>query len=236
MKVSENGIALIKKYEGCRLKAYKDSKGVLTIGWGHTANVKSGQTITQEEADALLLEDLEKFDAHVSYYDSTYNYKFNQNEHDALTSFAFNIGSLRGLTNYGKRTKYQIAQKIQAYVNCNGVKLNGLVKRRKAEYDLFITPVNETTVNTIHSYEVGKTYTTQVVLKVRKAPSDNAELVGYKNLTASGKKHDSDKNGSLDAGTKVTCKEVVSDTSGNTWIKIPSGYIASIYNGEVYVK
>lgn len=236
MKVSETGIALIKKYESCKLKAYKDSKGVLTIGWGHTGNVKSGQTISQEEADELLLKDLEKFDAHVSYYDSTYNYKFNQNEHDALTSFAFNIGSLRGLTNAGKRTKYQFAQKIQSYVNCNGVKLNGLVKRRKAEYDLFITPVSETTVNVIASYEVGKTYTTQVVLKVRKAPSDHAELVCYKNLTASAKKHDSDKNGSLDAGTKVTCKEVVRDTSGNTWIKIPSGYIAAIYEGKVFVK
>lgn len=221
MKVSENGIALIKKFEGCKLKAYKDSAGVLTIGYGHTKNVKSGQTITQEEADALLLEDLEKFDAHVSYYDSTYNYKFNQNEHDALTSFAFNIGSLRGLTNAGKRTKYQIAQKIQAYVNCNGVKLAGLVKRRKAEYDLFITPVSETTVNAISKYKVGNEYEVKVSgLRIRTEASVNSPIAYPKNLRKS---------------SKVKVLGVTRDTSGNTWLKIDKGYVAAIYEGKVYV-
>ena len=221
MKVSENGIALIKRFEGCKLKAYKDSAGVLTIGYGHTGNVKAGQTITQEEADALLLEDLEKFDAHVSYYDSTYNYKFNQNEHDALTSFAFNIGSLRGLTNAGKRTKYQIAQKIQAYVNCNGVKLAGLVKRRKAEYDLFITPVSETTVNAISKYKVGAEYEVKVSgLRIRTEASVNSPIAYPKNLRKS---------------SKVKVLGVTRDTSGNTWVKIDKGYVAAIYEGKVYV-
>lgn len=221
MKVSENGIALIKKFEGCKLKAYKDSAGVLTIGYGHTGNVKAGQTITQEEADALLLEDLEKFDAHVSYYDSTYNYKFNQNEHDALTSFAFNIGSLRGLTNAGKRTKYQIAQKIHAYVNCNGVKLAGLVKRRKAEYDLFVTPVSETTVNAISKYKVGAEYEVKVSgLRIRTEASVNSPIVYPKNLRKS---------------SKVKVLGVTRDTSGNTWVKIDKGYVAAIYEGKVYV-
>ena len=222
MKVSENGIALIKKFEGCKLKAYKDSAGVLTIGYGHTKNVKSGQTITQEEADAFLLEDLEKFDAHVSYYDSTYNYKFNQNEHDALTSFAFNIGSLRGLTNGGKRTKYQIAQKIQAYVNCNGVKLAGLVKRRKAEYDLFITPVSETIVNAINKYEVGAEYEVKVSgLRIRTEASVTSPIAYPKNLRKS---------------SKIKVLGVTRDTSGNTWLKIDKGYVAAIYEGKVYVK
>lgn len=222
MKVSENGIALIKKFEGCKLKAYKDSAGVLTIGYGHTGNVKAGQTITQKEADALLLEDLEKFDAHVSYYDSTYNYKFNQNEHDALTSFAFNIGSLRGLTNAGKRTKYQIAQKIQAYVNCNGVKLAGLVKRRKAEYDLFITPVSETIVNAINKYEVGAEYEVKVSgLRIRTEASVTSPIAYPKNLRKS---------------SKIKALGVTRDTSGNTWLKIDKGYVAAIYEGKVYVK
>lgn len=216
MKVSKTGIELIKQFEGCKLKAYKDSKGVLTIGYGHTKNVKSGQTITQEEANALLLEDVEKFDAHVSYYDSTYNYKFNQNEHDALTSFAFNIGSLRGLTNGGKRTKYQIAQKIQAYVHCGGVKLNGLVKRRKAEYDLFVTPV----VNAVSSYEVGETYKVQVTsLRVRKEASTESDQVK-----------------SLRKNSSVKVLEVRRDTSGNTWLKTKDGYVAAIYEGKVFVK
>ena len=218
MKISENGIKLIKQFEGCKLKAYKDSAGVLTIGYGHTKNVKSGQTITQEEADAFLLEDLEKFDAHVSYYDSTYNYKFNQNEHDALTSFAFNIGSLRGLTNAGKRTKYQIAQKIQAYVNCNGVKLAGLVKRRKAEYDLFITPV----VNVTNKYEVGFEYVVIVSgLRIRTEATINSPIAYPKNLRKN---------------SKIKVLGVTRDTSGNTWLKIDKGYVAAIYNGKEYIK
>ena len=216
MKVSENGIKLIKKFEGCKLTAYKDAAGVPTIGYGHTKGVKMCQKITQDEADALLKEDLEKFDAHVSYYDSTYNYKFNQNEHDALTSFAFNIGSLRGLTNGGKRTKYQIAQKFQAYVNAGGKKMAGLVKRRKAEYDLFITPV----VNTAEKYEVGKSYKVVAsALKVRKEASVN-----------------SDKIKSYRKGTSIEVMDVRRDTSGNTWIRTKDGFCAAIYNGEVYVK
>lgn len=216
MKVSENGIKLIKQFEGCKLSAYLDAAGVPTIGYGHTKGVKMGQKITQEEAEALLKEDLEKFDANVTYYDSTYNYKFNQNEHDALTSFAFNIGSLSGLTNGGKRTKYQIAQKIQAYVNAGGKKMAGLVKRRKAEYDLFITPV----VNASDKYEVGKTYKVVAsALKVRKEASVN-----------------SDKIKSYRKGTSITVIDVRRDTSGNTWIKTKEGYCAVIYNGEVYVK
>ena len=216
MKVSENGIKLIKQFEGCKLNAYKDAAGVPTIGYGHIKGVKIGQKITQDEADALLKEDLEKFDAHVSYYDSTYNYKFNQNEHDALTSFAFNIGSLRGLTNAGKRTKYQIAQKFQAYVNAGGKKMAGLVKRRKAEYDLFITPV----VNATEKYEVGKTYKVVAsALKVRKEASVN-----------------SDKIKSYRKGTSVKVIDIRRDTSGNTWVKTKDGFCAAIYNGEVYVK
>ena len=53
MKTSNNGITLIKKFEGCRLKAYKDAAGVLTIGYGHTSGVKAKDSITQEEAENL---------------------------------------------------------------------------------------------------------------------------------------------------------------------------------------
>lgn len=218
MKVSENGIKLIKQFEGCKLSAYLDAAGVPTIGYGHTKGVKIGQKITQEEAEVLLKEDLEKFDANVTYYDSTYNYKFNQNEHDALTSFVFNIGSLRGLTNRGKRTKYQIAQKIQAYVNAGGKKMAGLVKRRKAEYDLFITPV----VNAVAKYEVGAIYEVKVSgLRIRTEASVNSPIAYPKNLRKA---------------SKVKVLDVVRDTSGNTWIKIDKGYVAAIYEGKEYVE
>ena len=65
-KINETGIALIKRFEGCRLTAYKCSAGVWTIGYGHTSGVHSGQAITQAQADALLRQDLEKFERYVN--------------------------------------------------------------------------------------------------------------------------------------------------------------------------
>ena len=214
MKISENGLALIKKFEGCKLSAYKCPAGVWTIGYGHTKGVTSGMTITQEEADELLKQDVEKYEDHVLSYDSIYNW--NQNEFDSMVSFAFNLGTLRGVTNNGKRTKYQLAQHIQAYVYASGKKLNGLVNRRKAEYNLFMTPVNENT------YEIGKEY--KIVasgLNVRKEPTVNAPKA---QKTA------------LRKGTKIVPLKVVLDTDGNTWILIEKGYVAAKYKGEVYIK
>lgn len=86
-------------------------------------------------------------------------------------------------------------------------------------------------------YTVGKTYTLQAEMKVRKDHSLSAKMVGYSNLTADGKKHDKDKDGCLDKGTVVTCKSVY-EASDYTWMKTPSGWIAA-YNkstGERYIK
>lgn len=137
MKISDNGIELIKKFEGCQLTAYRCPAGVLTIGYGHTKGVKEGQKITKKKAEQLLREDLERFETHVNSYRK--KYKFNQNEFDALVSFAFNIGSINQLTNYGKRNKGMIADKMLLYTKAGGKQLSGLVKRRKAEHKLFIT-------------------------------------------------------------------------------------------------
>lgn len=65
-------------------------------------------------------------------------YNFNQNEFDALVSFAYNVGSIDGLTANGTRTKAQIASKILAYNKAGGKVLSGLTRRRQAEYALFI--------------------------------------------------------------------------------------------------
>lgn len=140
MKISEVGLNLIKRFEGCRLASYKDSGGVWTIGYGHTKGVTAGQTITQAQADAFLVEDCGKAESAVNKYMSKYN--FNQNQFDALVSFAFNIGSIDKLTINGTRTIAEISAKIPAYCNCAGKTLQGLVNRRNAEKDLFDTPVN----------------------------------------------------------------------------------------------
>lgn len=230
MKTSNNGITLIKKFEGCRLKAYKDAAGVLTIGYGHTSGVKAKDSITQEEAENLLKEDLEKFEKKVS----KYNYSFNQNQFDALVSFAYNLGSIDKLSQEGKRSKEQIALHIRDYVFAGGRRLQGLVNRRQVEYNLYMTPV----VNPIDTlkYRIGKTYELKSNLAVRTGPATTFRLVGYANLTADAKKHDVDRNGYLEKGTRVTCKDIRMDCKGNTWIKSPSGWLAAIYNGDVYIK
>ena len=138
MKTGDKGLELIKKFEGCKLTAYRCPAGVLTIGYGHTGDVKEGQKITQKKADALLKEDLEKFEKRVAKYN--WKYHFNQNEFDALVSFAYNIGNVDGLTKNGKRSRGQVADAILLYNKAGGKVLNGLVKRRKAEQALFLTP------------------------------------------------------------------------------------------------
>ena len=139
MKISTTGLNLIKSFEGCYLTAYKCPAGVWTIGYGHTGGVKSGMTITQAKADAYLKSDLAKFEKHVASYDKKYNW--NQNEFDALVSFAYNVGNITGLTNGGKRTKKQISERITSYNKANGKVLAGLTRRRASEKELFDKPV-----------------------------------------------------------------------------------------------
>lgn len=131
------GLNLIKKYEGCRLSAYKCPAGVPTIGYGHTKGVKMGTTITQEKADELLKEDIKRFVKLVDKYDKLYN--FNENEYNALLSFCFNIGSLDQLTSFGKRNKATIGEKMKLYVKAGGRPLTGLIRRRAEEYALYMT-------------------------------------------------------------------------------------------------
>lgn len=142
-KIGQAGLALIKQYEGCRLIAYKCSAGVWTIGYGHTAGVHSGMTITQAQADAYLLQDVAKFEGYVNnpgYVPITEN--LNQNQFDALVSFAFNLGAgnLRKLCK--GRTAAQIARTMPNYNKAAGKVLAGLKRRRAAEQALFNKPVS----------------------------------------------------------------------------------------------
>lgn len=140
MKISEQGIALIKSFESCKLTAYKavDTEKQYTIGWGHYgADVKAGQTISQDEADALLSSDLQQFVKYTNTYTKTLN--LNQNQFDALVSFCYNCGpkKLKELVN--GRTPEEIAEHItdSAHTKSKGKVLNGLVRRRKEEKELF---------------------------------------------------------------------------------------------------
>lgn len=93
----------------------------------------------------------------------------------------------------------------------------------------------KSTSNAVPTYAIGKTYTTQIELNVRKGAGTNYTKVGYSRLTAKVKANDKDKDGAIDKGTKVTCKEI-KKVGNNIWMKIPSGWIAAYYNGKIYVK
>lgn len=147
LKLSDNGYKLIKKYEGCRLKAYKpvQAEKYWTIGWGHYgADVKEGQVITQQEADDLLKKDMAKYENSVN---TLCDYlKLNQNEFDALVSFCYNCGSgaVQKITQNKTATKEQLLINMSKYVNgADGKQLLGLVRRRNEEKILFLTPVKE---------------------------------------------------------------------------------------------
>ena len=138
MKISENGISLIKSFEGLRLKAYKavSTEEYYTIGYGHYgADVAEDMVITEEQAEVYLKADLAKYEGYVNTTVKTF--APNQNQFDALVSFTYNCGleSLKRLTN--GRTAEQVAEHITAYVYSGGKKLEGLVKRRNAEKALF---------------------------------------------------------------------------------------------------
>ena len=139
MKTSEKGIALITAFEGFSPKAYKcvATEKYFTIGYGHYGkDVKEGATITKGKALELLKSDLARFEKNVMKYDSVYHY--NQNEFDALVSFAYNVGSIDGLTKNGTRTKSEIVKCMTMYNRSGGRVLDGLTKRRAREKELFL--------------------------------------------------------------------------------------------------
>lgn len=138
MKISKEGLSLIESFEGCKLEAYKDPVGVWTIGYGHTKGVSRGQKITQQQAEDFLRQDCATAERNVSKYDNKYHW--NQNQFDAMVSFAYNIGSIDQLTAKGTRSIQQISNKITAYCKAGGKVLSGLQRRRKAEKKLFDTP------------------------------------------------------------------------------------------------
>lgn len=145
MRTSDKGIALIKSFEGCRLTAYLCPAGVWTIGYGHTAGVKEGQTITQEQADDFLKTDLARYERYVI----NTGLNLNQGQFDALVSFTYNCGpgNLKNLIS--ERSLAEIAEAMLLYNKGNGEVLPGLVRRRKAERELFLSEVEETEVETM---------------------------------------------------------------------------------------
>ena len=134
--ISQEGINLIKKYEGLRLQSYKlPGEENFTIGYGTSnASIKEGQEITEEEAEVLLYEEIEKVTKQVLNHCEYLN--LTQRQADGLISFTYNTGysNLKKLTNNGTRSIEEIAEHITAYTKSGSeVNRNGLKKRREEE-------------------------------------------------------------------------------------------------------
>lgn len=144
MRPSPAAYALIKEYEGLRLHAYQDSAGVWTIGWGHTGDVKRGQSITVHQAEALLALDIGIAAAAVNRHVEA---PLSQNMFDALVSFTFNLGEERlaqstllkklNLRDYHAAAN-EFTKWTKATVKGRKVTLPGLVRRRAAERAMFV--------------------------------------------------------------------------------------------------
>lgn len=141
MNISSRGVDLIKSFEGLRLTAYLDAVNVLTIGYGHTGHdVEFGQTITEDEAEALLRKDIGRFEAAVNRLAS----KTSQGQFDAMVSFAFNLGekalersTLLKMHNAGQ---YQAAaDQFLRWNRAGGKILRGLTRRRAQERGLYLS-------------------------------------------------------------------------------------------------
>lgn len=150
MRMGTEGLELLKKFEGLRLTAYKDSVGVWTIGYGHTSmagapKVRAGMKISQAKAEEILRRDLKKYEDAVL---SGLRVTVSQPMFDAMVSLCYNIGpanfkksSVLRLTNNGRL--HEAADKFALWNRAGGRVLRGLTRRRSAEADLYRSGIHE---------------------------------------------------------------------------------------------
>ena len=141
MKLSDNGLALLKTLEGCILTPYKDQGGTWTDGYGNTTNVVPGCSISQDEADAQLISNVMDIEAAVS---RLVKVDLNQDQFDALVLFTYNEGperlrtsTLLCMLNAGNYS--DAAEQFSVWTKCRGVTDLGLVRRRALEQSLFMS-------------------------------------------------------------------------------------------------
>lgn len=137
-------VNIIKRFEGLRLNAYKDPVGIPTIGYGTTKDVKMGQTITREQAEALLYEDIKTI--RLPAVQRLVTAPIGNNQLCALISFCYNVGvgalgksTLLKRLNAGEH-KEKVAKEFLKWTKAGGKVLPGLVTRRRSELALFLKP------------------------------------------------------------------------------------------------
>jgi lysozyme len=143
--INQDGLELVKHFEGFYPKAYKDPVGIYTIGWGHTGlthqdgTVYPGRTITKAEGEQLLKHDMGVFEKRVK---DLVEVPLDDNQFSALVSFDFNTGGLAKSTLLKKLNAGNYADasaEFEKWVFAGGKKLAGLVRRRKSERNLFLS-------------------------------------------------------------------------------------------------
>ena len=139
MNIGQKGIDLIKHFEGCELNAYKCPAGVWTIGYGHIKGVSEGMSITQEQAEQMLLDELKEYE---NYINELVVVDLSQNQFDALVSWVYNLGpanlkssTLLKVLNSGDYAG--VPDQIERWNKAGGKVLEGLIRRRQAESSLF---------------------------------------------------------------------------------------------------
>ena len=139
MNIGQKGIELIKHFEGCELEAYKCPAGVWTIGYGHIKGVSEGMSITQEQAEQMLLDELKEYE---NYINELVVVDLSQNQFDALVSWVYNLGpanlkssTLLKVLNSGDYAG--VPDQIERWNKAGGKVLEGLIRRRQAESSLF---------------------------------------------------------------------------------------------------
>lgn len=145
MKISARGIDLIKQFEGFKAEAYKCPAGVWTIGYGFTSDVKQGDTIARSDADKRLISELGYYERVIEKHVKK---PLTQSQFDALASFVFNIGegafvksTMLKLLNKGDMVG--ASAQFSRWDKAKGMVLQGLVRRRRAEADLFDSQISE---------------------------------------------------------------------------------------------
>lgn len=148
LKTSDNGIDFLKSQEGCRLTAYKNAgEQYWTIGYGHYgSDVYEGMTITEAEAEVLLISDLVSYENSVNSRAVSKFPSINQNQFDALVSYTYNrgAGGLQQLID-NSNTLSEVSENIVVYWGSNENYKEALINRRKREQALFNTPASDTT-------------------------------------------------------------------------------------------
>jgi lysozyme len=149
MKISQNGINLIKKFEGVRSRPYRCPAGLWTVGVGHLIGDGKqlpdsyNRSFTENEIDAILRKDLARFERGVV-MQFPMSYRFTQGMFDALVSFSFNLGlgALQRSTVRSALLRYdkgKAGESLLKYCKAGGKILKGLQLRRQAEYKLLMS-------------------------------------------------------------------------------------------------